>query len=143
MPVPVTPKLCVDIIIVVKLFGRRNAGIVLIERKNRPFGWALPGGFVDVGETLEAAATREAKEETGLRLKRLRQFACYSHPRRDPRGHSVACVFTAEAEGLPRGGDDASQACSFDPRRLPARVCFDHRKIIADWRKSKGGRGKR
>ena len=88
--------------------GRR--GIVLIERKNPPPGWALPGGFVDYGESLEAAAAREAKEETGLDVELTGQFGAYSAPDRDPRGHTVTNVFTARAKGTPRGMDDASRA---------------------------------
>ena len=131
MPKPVTPLLTVDIIILVR------GGIVLIERKHRPRGWALPGGFVDVGETVERAAAREAREETGLAVRNLRQFGCYSDPRRDPRGHTVSVVFTARASGTPRGADDAKRAEVFPPRRLPRRICFDHAKIIRDWRKSR------
>jgi len=108
----------------------------MVERKNRPHGWALPGGFVDVGERVEAAAKREAREETGLKVTGLRLLGVYSDPKRDPRGHTVSAVFAGSAAGVPRGADDAKQARVFDPRKLPRRVCFDHRLIIRDWLKS-------
>ena len=129
---PVTPLLTVDIIIAVRKHGR--AGIVLVERKFRPLGWALPGGFVEGGETVERAAAREAKEETGLTVKNLSQFGCYSDPRRDPRGHTVSVVFTATAYGNPRGADDAARAAVFPLRRLPRPLCFDHAEILRDWK---------
>ena len=83
MAKPITPLLTVDVIITTP------RGIVLVKRKHVPFGWALPGGFVDVGETVEHAAAREAREETGLKVRNLKMFGCYSDPRRDPRGHTV------------------------------------------------------
>ncbi|WP_429884401.1 NUDIX domain-containing protein [Geoalkalibacter halelectricus] len=116
----------VDIIILVE------NRIVLIERKNPPLGWALPGGFVDYGESLEAAAMREAKEETGLDLVGLRQFRAYSDPRRDPRQHNISVVFIAEGRGTLQGGDDAARAGLFDLDALPAPLCFDHEEIIRD-----------
>ena len=122
------PVPTVDIII------RHQAGIVLIERRNAPLGWALPGGFVDYGETLETAATREAKEETGLELTGLRQFAAYSDPARDPRQHSISTVFIADGHGRLKAGDDAAGAQIFELDRLPAPLCFDHAQIIADYR---------
>jgi 8-oxo-dGTP diphosphatase len=94
----------------------------------------LPGGFVDVGETLEAAAVREAKEETGLEVRLVEQFRAYSDPRRDPRGHTVSAVFVAAADGEPRGGDDAAQARGFRWDELPPLV-FDHPEILADVRR--------
>ncbi len=119
----------VDIII------RQGDQIVLIERKNEPFGWALPGGFVDYGESFEQAALREAKEETALELKNLQQFRAYSDPSRDPRQHNVSLVFTADGEGLLCGGDDATQAKLFHLDELP-QLCFDHAIILEDYRRS-------
>ncbi len=110
--------------------------IVLVERRNPPHGWALPGGFVDYGETLEDAVRREAFEETGLRITLKGQFHTYSKPDRDPRLHTISTVFLATAEGCPTGGDDALQAAVFDPQDLPALV-FDHRDILNDYYSSK------
>lgn len=125
---PRHPLLTVDIII--ELAGR---GIVLIRRKNPPYGWALPGGFVDYGESLEEAAVREAKEETGLDVHLLRQFHTYSDPGRDPRGHTVSTVFIASAEGEPRAADDAIGIGTFTEETLPADLAFDHAKILEDY----------
>jgi len=126
---PITPLLTVDVIITTP------RGIVLVKRKHVPFGWALPGGFVDVGETVEHAAAREAREETGLKVRNLKMFGCYSDPRRDPRGHTVSVVFTAGARGIPKGADDALRAGVFSPARLPRPICFDHSRILRDWRR--------
>jgi len=122
------PKLTVDIII------HYRGGIVLIERKYPPFGWAIPGGFVESGETVEQAACREAKEETSLQLTGLRQFHVYSAPDRDPRGHTVSVVFRAQGSGTLRGRDDARDARVFALNNLPARLAFDHRRILRDYR---------
>ena len=116
----------VDVII------RVAGGVVLVRRKNPPLGWALPGGFVDVGETLEAAAAREALEETGLVVRLERQFHTYSDPARDPRRHTISTVFLAVADGSPRGGDDAAEARVFPVDALPELV-FDHAQILADY----------
>lgn len=107
--------------------------IILIKRKNPPLGWALPGGFVDEGETVENAALREALEETGLNIKNIKQFHVYSDPARDPRKHTISIVFTATAKGQPKGGDDAEKAQLFSLDHLPENLCFDHGQIIADY----------
>lgn len=111
--------------------GRR--GIVLIERKNPPFGWALPGGFVDYGETLEDAARREAREETSLDVELVRQFHAYSDPARDPRKHTISMVFIARAAGTPQARDDAKEARVFGRAAIPDVMAFDHRKILDDY----------
>jgi 8-oxo-dGTP diphosphatase len=122
------PVPAVDLIIEIE--GR---GLVLIERRNTPPGWALPGGFVEVGETLEQAAVREAKEETCLDVELLGQFHTYSDPKRDPRMHCISTVFVAKATGTPRAEDDA-KACAIYPKdQLPDILAFDHRKILADY----------
>ena len=109
------------------------AGIVLIKRRNPPPGWALPGGFVDYGETVEAAAVREAHEETGLRVTLTRLFGVYSDPRRDPRRHTIAIVFVAMAVGVPVAGDDAAEAEVFTENALPVPLAFDHDQIMRDY----------
>jgi ADP-ribose pyrophosphatase YjhB (NUDIX family) len=107
-------------------------GIVLIERRNPPAGWALPGGFADYGESYEQAAVREAKEETGLDVTLIRQFHTYSNPDRDQRLHTASTVFIATAAGVPQGLDDALQAKVFQRDNLPA-LAFDHAQILADY----------
>ena len=124
------PVPTVDVIIEI------NNGIVLIRRRNPPPGWALPGGFVDYGETLEDAARREAFEETGLRVQLIRQLHSYSRPDRDPRLHTISTVFLATAEGMPIGGDDASEALIFTEENLPP-LAFDHQEIINDYYRTK------
>jgi 8-oxo-dGTP diphosphatase len=112
-------------------------GVVLIKRKNPPHGWALPGGFVDYGESLEQAAVREAKEETGLDVTLVRQLHTYSDPSRDPRLHTITTVYIARAEGRPKAADDAKETGvfkSFD--ELPRPLCFDHAEIMGDYFKS-------
>ncbi len=111
--------------------------IVLIERSNPPFGWALPGGFVDYGESLEEAATREAKEETGLDLEELQQFHTYSQARRDPRFHTISTVYIAKGKGTPKASTDAAALKVFNQKNLPEIIAFDHRKIIEDYFKWK------
>jgi ADP-ribose pyrophosphatase YjhB (NUDIX family)/acetyltransferase-like isoleucine patch superfamily enzyme len=113
--------------------------IVLIERKNPPFGWALPGGFVDYGETVEAAATREILEETSLQLRELKQFKVFSSPDRDPRQHTITTVFIARGEGEPRAADDARSVGLFRPSELPSPMAFDHLKIIEEYLQNNDG----
>ncbi|MBN1526336.1 MAG: NUDIX domain-containing protein [Candidatus Omnitrophica bacterium] len=109
-------------------------GVVIIKRSNPPFGWALPGGFVDYGETLEDAVTREAKEETGLTLEDLKQFHTYSKPGRDPRFHTITTVFTAKAKGKPKAGDDAGQAKVIPLSDIgKMEFAFDHRQVLEDY----------
>ena len=128
MSKPVTPLLTADIII--ELGGQ----ILLIERLHEPLGYALPGGFVDVGETVEAAAIREAKEETGLDVELQTLLGVYSDPARDPRGHTVSCVFIATAEGqTPQAGDDAGSVHLYSKDGPWPKMAFDHQKILEDY----------
>lgn len=129
---PETPLIAVDIII--ELVDRPGLPIVLIERRNPPPGWALPGGFVDVGETLEQAAVREAREETGLDVRLKSLLGCYSDPRRDSRGHTVSAVYIAEAEGEASAGDDAGRLMLADVL-APPQLAFDHAQILSDYRR--------
>jgi ADP-ribose pyrophosphatase YjhB (NUDIX family) len=122
------PVPTVDIIIEIE-----SRGIVLIKRKNPPYGWAIPGGFVDYGESLEKAAVREAKEETNLDVKLIRQFHTYSDPRRDPRHHSISTVYIAKAKGIPKAKDDALEIGTFNEKNLPEEIAFDHREILKDY----------
>jgi ADP-ribose pyrophosphatase YjhB (NUDIX family) len=122
------PLLTVDIIIELS-----DGSVVLIERKNPPHGWALPGGFVDYGESVESAAKREAKEETSLDVTLLEQFYTYSDPKRDSRFHTVSTVFIATARGTPRGADDAKVASAVRQDNLPAPLVFDHGQILNDY----------
>ncbi|HXX35944.1 MAG TPA: NUDIX hydrolase [Thermodesulfobacteriota bacterium] len=118
----------VDIIIEIE-----SKGIVLVKRKNPPQGWAIPGGFVDYGESLEEAAVREAKEETNLDVKLIRQLHTYSDPKRDPRHHSISTVYIAKAEGIPQAEDDAAEIGIFSESNLPDQIAFDHRSILKDY----------
>lgn len=125
---PRTPLCTVDLII------RLGSGIVLVRRKHEPLGWALPGGFVDEGERVAAAARREAKEETGLDVQLERLLGVYSDPGRDPRGlYTVSTVFVARAEGEPRGADDAAEARVFELDALPSNLVFDHGLMVQDY----------
>jgi 8-oxo-dGTP diphosphatase len=130
---PRTPYLAVDG--VVRLWeGERFKGIVLIERRYEPLGYALPGGFVEVGETVEKAVLREVKEETGLDAQIVKLLGVYSEPNRDPRFHVVSVVFVLDAYGEPKGGDDAKKAVVFPLEDLPFdKIVFDHAKILKDY----------
>ncbi len=125
---PRNPLPTVDVIIELK--GR---GLVLVQRKYPPPGWALPGGFVDYGESLEAAAVREALEETSLQIRRVRQFHSYSDPNRDARHHTITTVFIAEADGEPQAADDAKAVAVFSRDTLPRNLAFDHARILEDY----------
>lgn len=131
MPRPITPPIAADIVI--ELGDGPDRPIVLIERRNTPHGWALPGGFMDEGETIEQAAVREAFEETGLEVELETLLGIYSRPDRDPRGHTVSVVFVARATGTPAGQDDALTAHPFGLRELPTPLAFDHDEILADY----------
>lgn len=124
---PRNPLPTVDVIIAYR------DGIVLVKRKNPPFGWAIPGGFVDYGESLEEAAVREVKEETGLDVMLIRQFHTYSAPGRDPRFHTITTVYLAEGTGEMTAGDDAGDAGVFTKDTLPSDMAFDHRDILNDY----------
>lgn len=130
MPRPETPLLAADIIIEpVSAPGR----IILIERRNPPHGYALPGGFVDIGESLEQAAVREALEETSMRVTLKTLLGCYSNPDRDPRGHTVSAVYVAEGRGEPEACDDARALQLIDPENPPQPLAFDHAQILQDY----------
>src|ERR1700738_1237531 len=127
MPKPVCPTIAADVIAEI---GTR---IVLIERRNFPFGWAIPGGFVDVGEKVEDAAVRELREETSLEVEIRALLGVYSRPDRDPRGHTITIVYVARASGEPRAADDAKTVGFFDPRKPASPLAFDHAEILTDY----------
>jgi len=122
------PALTVDVIIELP-----DDHVVLVQRRFPPIGWALFGGFVDVGESLEEAAVREAREETGLDVTLTAQLRAYSDPARDPRRHTVTVVFVGVAEGELQAGDDASDTKVCSLFALPAPLCFDHEQILQDY----------
>ncbi|MBI4633795.1 MAG: NUDIX hydrolase [Deltaproteobacteria bacterium] len=126
--------------VIIELAGK---GIVLIMRKNEPRGWAIPGGFVDYGESLEDAAIREAKEETGLDVALTGQLHTYSKPERDPRHHTITTVYTATASGTPVAADDAAAIGIFTESNLPSPLMFDHAEILADYFRLKKAPGNR
>lgn len=124
---PETPKIMVDVVV------PSEGGVVLIRRGTDPYEgmWALPGGFVEVGETVEDAAVREAKEETNLDVELERLVGVYSEPDRDPRGHNVSVTFLARiARGDPEAATDADEVAILDPSDVE--LAFDHRKILED-----------
>lgn len=125
------PAPTVDIII--ELIDKPGRPIVLIERQNEPYGWAIPGGFVDYGESIETAAIREAKEEVSLDVELIEQFYVYSAPNRDPRQHTLAIVFIATAKGEPVAADDAKNLKIFNQWDLPKKLCFDHDRVLSDY----------
>jgi len=127
------PLPTVDIII------ELGGGVVLIRRRNEPVGWAIPGGFVDYGESLEDAARREAREETGLEVTLKRQMHTYSDPGRDKRFHTITTVYVASGEGSLSAGDDAGEAAVFTREALPHDIVFDHRAILEDYYTGKYG----
>lgn len=131
MPTPVTPLVAADAII--ELTDRPGRPFVLIERRNPPFGWAIPGGFVDVGESVENTAVREALEETGLNVTLKALLGLYSDPRRDPRGHTVSAVYVAEASGLPQAADDAKAIRITTLDEIPEPMVFDHALVLRDY----------
>jgi ADP-ribose pyrophosphatase YjhB (NUDIX family) len=126
----------VDIIIEIEKENGQE-GIILIKRRNPPYGWALPGGFVDCGESLEEAAVREAKEETSLDIRLKSQFHTYSDPKRDPRKHTISTVYVAAAQGKPKAQDDAQDIGIFTEEEINLPLAFDHQKILTDYFKQK------
>ena len=129
------PEPTVDVVV-----HEASRGVVLVHRRYPPLGWALPGGFVEYGETVEAAAVREALEETGLRVVLTGLLGVYSDPGRDARRHTISTVFTAEAEeyGDLTGGDDAAEARFFPLDGLPLPLAFDHGRILDDFMRARG-----
>jgi 8-oxo-dGTP diphosphatase len=125
------PAPTVDII--VEMRDRPDRPIVLIERLHEPFGWAIPGGFIDYGEAAEIAGKREAMEEIGLEIELVELLGVYSDPERDPRQHTMSVVYIATATGDPKAGDDAKQVHIVNLWEIPANLCFDHGKILADY----------
>ncbi len=131
MPRPVTPQLTADVIIEMPLL--EDNPVILIERKYKPFGWAIPGGFVEIGETIATAAQREALEETSLEVELDILLGIYSDPKRDFRGHTVCAVFVGNASGKPIAADDAKDIALFDPFSIDVELAFDHQQILQDY----------
>ena len=126
--------------VIIELAGAPGRPVVLIQRKNPPLGWAIPGGFVDDGESVERAAVREALEETGLSVDLVALLGVYSDPGRDPRQHTLSTVFVARAQGEPVAGSDAALAAAFAPEDIPVELCFDHAVILSHYRAWRQGR---
>lgn len=124
---PTCPPVAADVIVEI------GDHVVLIERRNFPHGWALPGGFVDFGETVEQAAVREMREEISLEVELRALLGVYSRPDRDPRGQTITVVYIGRASGEPRGADDAREARLFQPDNPPTPLAFDHAEILADY----------
>ncbi|MGK7895816.1 MAG: NUDIX domain-containing protein [Xenococcus sp. (in: cyanobacteria)] len=118
---------------IIELIDRPERPIVLIERLYIPYGWAIPGGFIDYGESAEQAAIREAKEEVCLDVELVEQFHAYSDPNRDTRQHTIAIVFIAIAKGQPQAADDAKDLAIFHQGEMPSNLCFDHAQILKDY----------
>ena len=135
MSKPDTPLLTVDIIVelIDETSVQKEMSIVLIKRKNPPYGWALPGGFVDIGETLAQAAVREAREEISLDVELKTLLGCYSDPSRDARGHTVSVVYIAQASGKAVAADDAAEVLLVNRNSLPDDMAFDHGVILEDY----------
>jgi len=131
MPRPETPVIAADAII--ELLDYPDKPIVLIERRNPPPGWAIPGGFVDIGESVPDAAVREALEETCMEVRLRCLLGVYSKPDRDPRGHTVSMIYVAEAHGEPAAADDAASVGIFDPAAIDVPLAFDHEQILRDY----------
>ena len=121
--------------VIVEIGGK----VLLVRRKNSPYGWAIPGGFIDYGESAEDAARREIKEEAGIEVTNLEQFHVYSDPSRDPRFHTITTVFTAKSDEIPAAGDDAAETGLFDKTNLPEPIVFDHVVILKDYFRKKAG----
>lgn len=131
MPRPTTPALAADIII--ELIDYPGRPVVLIERAFPPYGWAIPGGFVDIGEMVEVAAAREAKEEVSLDVVLIALLGIYSDPSRDNRGHTVTACYVAKASGKPIAADDAKNCQIFNLDALPELLAFDHAQVLEDY----------